>query len=255
MSEAPIRVVVTFVISLKHTIINIVIKCVTNMWEFVCYFIWAWCMLCVGLTKVASAKKEILGNLEKILGNLRYTNLGKASNETLQSILRCPLTNLMHWLGQSERESEWGRGLILVEFAQKALGTPGKLRPNFQVSEVQFTILWTPLVDYIQCVCTGLHQIARIFQDLSPGEAFVKITDHCLQLCMIRHSLSGVCIEFQCIWSHGPVSNMHSVHSETEAHLWITSGMRSTFMGNIKSVEIISEAQSLLMWEPVILYE
>ena len=156
MSEAPIRVVVTFVISLKHTIINIVIKCVTNMWEFVCYFIWAWCMLCVGLTKVASAKKEILGNLEKILGNLRYVNLGKASNQTLQSILRCPLTNLMHWLGQSERESEreseWGRGLILVEFAQKALGTPGKLRPNFQVSEVQFTILWTPLVDYIQCM-------------------------------------------------------------------------------------------------------
>ena len=104
MSEAPIRVVVTFVISLKHTIINIVIKCVTNMWEFVCYFIWAWCMLCVGLTKVASAKKEILGNLEKILGNLRYANLGKASNQTLQSILRHPLTNLMHWLGQSERE-------------------------------------------------------------------------------------------------------------------------------------------------------
>ena len=106
MSEAPIRVVVTFVISLKHTIINIVIKCVTNMWEFVCYFIWAWCMLCVGLTKVASAKKEILGNLEKILGNLRYVNLGKASNQTLQSILRHPLTNLMHWLGQSERERE-----------------------------------------------------------------------------------------------------------------------------------------------------
>ena len=142
--------------------------------------------------------------------------------------------------------SEQRRGVreVRVEFAQKALGTPGKLRPNFQVSEVQFTILWTPLVDYIQCVCTGLHQIARIFQDLSPGEAFVKITDHCLQLCMIRHSLSGVCIEFQCIWSHGPVSNMHSVHSETEAHLWITSGMGSTFVGNIKCLNNLRSSKS-----------
>ena len=148
----------------------------------------------------------------------------------------------MHWLGQSERESEGG-GWFWLNLHKKHSARPASCdqiskfpRCNSQFSGHHLWITFS--------VCTGLHQIARIFQDLSPGEAFVKITDHCLQLCLIRHSLSGVCIEFQCIWSHGPVSNMHSVHSETEAHLWITSGMGSTFVGNIKCLNNLRSSKS-----------
>ena len=151
---------------------------------------------------------------------------------------------LMHWHDwpwARKREGEGEGRLILVELAQKALGTSGKF-PSFQV---QFTtILWAPLVDYIQRVqsiasnCTPRifwapeRSLSKLLTIVCSGSSVTHWADHASNASVFDpRGLSQ-------IWAVKQTLN-----------LWISSGMiEVNFCGNILSVWIISVAQGLLMW-------